>query len=132
MLLIGRQRCPPRSRSAVGHVPAPAAHNHDTAPGGYEIPCAPPGNRESHFGIARLPRFLPGLGHNADNASAAAHSRRTIELLPPQIVLSGHSAKSKEIKAEPIGMGETDKVDHPVRVPIPFVATMAGVDNEPK
>lgn len=102
--------------------------------------------------------------------SVLNHSRQTIELLPPQIVLSGHSAKGKEIKAEPIGildyrmtrkrlqqgeradgvvvfepptfkesaekielqLAESGKVDRPIRVPIPFVATMAGVDHEPK
>jgi len=102
--------------------------------------------------------------------SVLNNSRQTIELLPPQIVLSGRSAKGKEIKAEPIGileyrmtrkrlepgeradgvvaferptfkeaeekielqMTESGKVDHPVRVPLPFVATKAGVDDEQK
>lgn len=102
--------------------------------------------------------------------SVLNHSQQTIELLPPQIVLSGHSARGKEIKAEPIGildyrmtrkrlepgeradgvvvfeaptfkesaekielqLAESGKVDRPVRVPIPFVATKAGVDHESK
>ena len=92
-------------------------------------------------------------------------SRQTVELLTPQIVLSGRAAKGKQIKAEPIGIdqyrltkkrlepgeradgivvfarptfkesseklelqiAESGQVDHPVRVPVPFVTTIAGV-----
>ena len=86
-------------------------------------------------------------------------------MLTPQVVLSGRAAKGKQIKAEPIGIGqyrltkkrlepgeradgivvfarptfkesseklelqiaESGQVDHPVRVPVPFVTTIAGV-----
>jgi hypothetical protein len=98
--------------------------------------------------------------------SVLNNSNRTIELLAPQIALSGRasSGKGKEIKAEPIGISdyrmttkrlapgeradgvvvfeqptfkesteklelqvaESGQVDHPVRVPIPFVATSTG------
>lgn len=94
------------------------------------------------------------------------NSKRAIELLPPQIALSGRSGngKGKEIKAEPLGIAdfrmttkrlepgeradgvviferptfkesteklelqvaESGQVDHPVRVPVPFVATSTG------
>jgi hypothetical protein len=98
--------------------------------------------------------------------SVLNNSKRTIELLPPQIALSGRASngKGKEIKAEPIGishyrltskrlapgeradgvvvferptfkesteklelqLAESGQVDHPVRVPVPFVATSTG------
>src|SRR6266481_8096495 len=94
------------------------------------------------------------------------NSRRVVELLSPQIALSGRAGngKGKEIKAEPIGIAdfrmtsqrlepgeradgvvifepptfkesterlelqvaESGQVDHPVRVPVPFVATSTG------
>ena len=98
--------------------------------------------------------------------SVLNNSKRTIELLPPQIALSGRasSGKGKEIKAEPVGISdyrmtskrlapgeradgvvvferptfkesaeklelqvaESGQVNHPVRVPVPFVATSTG------
>lgn len=104
--------------------------------------------------------------------SVLNHSRQAIELLPPQIVLSGRSAtgKGKEIKAEPIAItdyrvtskrlepgeradgvvvferptfkesaekielqvAESGKVDRPLRIPVPFVSTTAGGNNESK
>ncbi|SRR6266700_73497 len=104
--------------------------------------------------------------------SVLNHSRQAIELLPPQIVLSGRSAsgKNKKIKAEPIAIAdyrvtkkrlepgeradgvvvferptfkesaekielqvtESGKVDRPLRIPVPFVSTTAGGNNESK
>jgi hypothetical protein len=98
--------------------------------------------------------------------SVLNNSKRTIEVLPPQIALSGRASKGKgkQIKAEPIGLAdyrmtskrllpgeradgvviferptfkesaeklelqvaESGQVDHPVRVPVPFVATSTG------
>ena len=98
-------------------------------------------------------------------------SKQTVELLTPQIVLSGRAGKDngQQIKAEPIGIGqyrltrkrlepgeradgivvfarptfkesseklelqiaESRQVDHPVRVPVPFVQRLQESPNEP-